>query len=89
LIITVPNICSLRNRFRAVRGLFPFHYASTLEGVWGDHIRIFTKDSLEALLAEEGFRIRSVTSNGWWGTGFGGHFIPSFGDILIFYAIIQ
>lgn len=87
LIVTVPNICSLRNRLRIIFGKFPMHYHSSASGVWGEHIRMFNFDSLRSLLQKSGFEIRSIASNGMFGSGLLSKIFSHCGDILIVYAI--
>lgn len=87
LIISVPNICSLRNRARILGGVFPYHYNSSAQERWGDHIRLFTIKSLTSLLEENGFCVNSILTNGLFGSGFAKNIFPSLGDILVIYAL--
>lgn len=87
VIITVPNICSFRNRIKILFGKLPHHYNSSLQEKWGDHIRLFTSKSMTYLLKKSGFKVSSVRSNGLFGISFLANFFPKLGDILVFYAI--
>jgi SAM-dependent methyltransferase len=87
LIISIPNICSLRNRTRLLCGRLPYHYNSSSEEKWGDHIRIFTLESITHLLDKTGFDTNSISSNGLFGSGIAKDTFPSLGDLLIVYAV--
>lgn len=86
LILSVPNICSLRNRARILLGKLPHHYNSSAQEKWGDHIRLFTAKSLIDLLGQTGFNTTSISSNGLFGSGFVRETYPNLGDLLVIYA---
>lgn len=86
LIITVPNLCSLRNRYRVLKGNFPFHYNSDLNARFGEHIRLFNLKSIKELLHQTGFMVKKVSSNGLFGRYQVMDLYPDLGDILIVYA---
>jgi SAM-dependent methyltransferase len=82
-ILTIPNICSLRNKLRIFCGRFPHHYASSSEERFGTHIRLFNKQKIETILSEEGFGNIKFSSNGIYGAGLCKRTCPSLGDILV------
>ena len=86
LIVTLPNICSLRNRARILSGKLPYHYNSSAQEKWGDHIRLFTAKSLSDLLGQTGFYVDSISSNGLFGSGIARKSCPKLGDLLVIYA---
>lgn len=66
LIIDVPNVASLTNRFRILFGRLPI--TSTDLGWDGGHLHYFTKHALDRFLEEAGFRIvaRRTTGGRAW-----------------------
>lgn len=99
LIVTAPNLVSLRNRIYMLLGRMPLNAAAEF------HYRVFTLDSLRQLLESHGFQIQTVASSYLLvflhGTGFLhrilppvfkligqrlGSTFPSLGDHLIVFA---
>lgn len=72
LIIEVPNLAYLPRRFTLLFGKLP-KVASTNSGWDGGHLHNFTKEEMERLLTDSGFKIVKVTGSGifanlrnWW-----------------------
>ncbi|MEK6941810.1 MAG: class I SAM-dependent methyltransferase [archaeon] len=60
LVVSTPNVAQLSNRARFLLDL-PLRYVETK--IEAGHIRFFTKNSLEKLLEENGFRVEKTVSN--------------------------
>ena len=97
LILSTPNICSLKNRIRMIFNLIPEHSASHLAclpqdnpGLHG-HVGDFNSKSLLKFLEKEGFKLVKIDSNGVILRGkrvFPLFLTPvSFGEILIIKAV--
>ena len=84
LILSVPNICSLRNRIKVLFGGLPIF------GARGGHIREFNLSFIKELLIKNGFKVIEEKTNGVWFRGM--NVIPSklcpasFGEHLIIKA---
>ena len=84
LILSVPNICSLRNRVKVLFGGLPIYGAKDV------HIRDFNLPFLNELLRKSGFKMIEKKTNGVWFRGM--NVIPSkicpasFGEHLIIKA---
>jgi len=62
LIISIPNICSLKYRFAFLLGKIPAHACK----VNGEHVRDFNKDDLIGELERNGFVVPDVKTDGIW-----------------------
>lgn len=84
LILSVPNICSLRNRIKVLFGGLPIYGAKDV------HIRDFNLSFIKELLIKSGFKVVEERTNGVWVRGI--NIIPSklcpasFGEHLIIKA---
>jgi 2-polyprenyl-3-methyl-5-hydroxy-6-metoxy-1,4-benzoquinol methylase len=61
LVVTVPNVACLPNRFRLALGLYP-KYVAPARRHWsvGEHIRAFTKGMLAELLERNSFKVEKT-----------------------------
>ena len=65
LVLSVPNICSLKNRFKVLAGQLPEHCARpNLSVDFENHIVDFNKKELIRLLIAAGFEVLEVRGNG-------------------------
>ncbi len=101
LIITANNINSLTNRIRILFGLYPKWVAPSENFPWekwphprfADHVRVFSKSTLNEVLKRAGFKVEKIVSdfvcfNLSWVTfppwsEFLGKIFPSLGETLI------
>lgn len=64
LILSVPNICCLKNRLFVLFGKFPIAATANLKVEWADHYSDYNIDLLRIVLSEAGFEIKEVRTNG-------------------------
>ncbi len=102
LLLTAQNMVSLVNRFRTLFGFYPLwvapseSYPSKEYPRFAEHVRCFTKSTLEEIVRRAGFKIEKTTSDflcfnpGMYNrrpwSELLGKFFPSFGETLIIKA---
>ena len=65
LVLSVPNICYLRNRVLLLFGKFPQSGAkANLKEEWDDHYSDYNIDFLRMVLSEAGFEVKKIRTNG-------------------------
>lgn len=92
IVLTTPNLASLGNRMRLLVGRYPKLMSPYLSEGMGDHIHMFTVDTLERLFVKTGFFLTDISSSSisLSKEGFGPPYFPllaglcpSLGDLLI------
>jgi 2-polyprenyl-3-methyl-5-hydroxy-6-metoxy-1,4-benzoquinol methylase len=93
VVLTTPNLASLANRLRMLCGYYPKMMSPFLSEGMGDHIHLFTADTLELLLEKTGFSFVEITSSSICLNLGPGHsapylsllasLLPSLGDFLV------
>ncbi|MBI3893026.1 MAG: class I SAM-dependent methyltransferase [Candidatus Wallbacteria bacterium] len=92
VVLTTPNLASLGNRMRLLFGRYPKLMSPYLSEGMGDHIHMFTVETLERLFVKTGFFQNDIASSSisLSREGFGPPYFPllaglcpSFGDLLI------
>lgn len=71
-VFTVPNLNSIENRIRVLRGGYLANVGAYAEDHFGQHIRIFNEEKVRELCSQTGFQvdqIRGIFSTRWSFTG--------------------
>lgn len=82
LVMSVPNVCSMKYRLAFLLGRIPAHASK----VYGYHVRDFNKSDLINTIEKHGFVVDDIKSDGTWLRGARLYLSKSLGDSIIIKA---